>query len=50
MSLGWKNKTEKKSPTFAMLPDIMSILLSKEVTIAGSEFLNCNTASWETIE
>lgn len=40
--LGWKNKTEKSPLIFAMLPDIMSILCSKEETVIGSQVLNCN--------
>lgn len=36
MFLNWKNKTERNPPTFAMLPDIMSILLPKTETIAKS--------------
>lgn len=50
MFMGWKNETEKhtKPLIITVLPDIMSILLSKEVTISGIQFLNCNTAGWET--
>lgn len=50
MLMGLKNETEKhtKSLTIAVLPDIMSILLSKEVTINGIHFLNCNIAGWKT--
>lgn len=51
MCLGW-NKTEKQKKTFQslVLPDLVNILLSKEVTVPGSQFPNCNTASWEIVE
>lgn len=50
MFMGWKNETEKHTTPLiiAVLPDIMSILLSKEVTINGIHFLSYNTAGWET--
>lgn len=50
MLMGWKKETENhtKPLIIAVLADIMSILLSKEVSISGTQFLSCNTAGWET--
>ena len=35
---GIQQKKKKNPPTFAMLPEIMSVLLSKEKTISGVNF------------
>lgn len=51
MFMGWNNETGEhtKPLIIPVLPDIMSILLSKVVTMIGIHFLNCNTAAgWET--